>query len=150
MNFKVKGQLTNVRPAKTEVPELTITTTGGTMRINAPAAKLMDLTAKDYITVVPAEENGQDAYYLTKGHAGNADSKTPQLGSILAASNKGGSGSLGFGSGNAWKELGGNDTDKFIYSISETPVEDGGNKYYRITASRKEPKVARKSSKVSA
>lgn len=146
--FKVKSQLTNVRPSKSEVPELTTSPSDGQLKINAPAAKLLGVTIKDYLTVVDAEDESGAAYFLSVGQKGNdgkdGSPKQNQIGGILSSTTGAAGGSLAFGSQNAWNALKGNEDIKKIYTISETPVEFEGKQYYKLTFSNDEPKTIRK------
>jgi hypothetical protein len=147
--FKVKGQLTNVRPSKTENPELNTSTSKGMMRINTPGVKLLGFADEDYATIVPAEdEDGTTNLYITKGHKGNdgkdGNAKVNQYGARLSSASETGAGTLQFGSTNAWNELGGDSKVKKIYSISETPVEFEGAAYFKLTFDRSEAKTERK------
>lgn len=140
--FKIKSQLTNVRPTKNESPELTTTPTPGNLKINAPAAKLLNVGVGEYLTIITAEtENGLGSF-LTKGNKGNDDVK--QVGSILSSTSENGGGNLQFGSTNAWNELNGNKNVKKVYSISSTPIEFDGVNYFEITFNRDEEKAERK------
>ena len=154
MNFKVKGQLTNVRPSKTENPELIATCTEGNVKINIPGAKLLGLASGDLVTIVPAETDNGDSLFVVKGSAGNdgtnGEPKTPQVGALLSSISGTGAGALQFGSGNAWKELKGNKQTKIVYSISETPVEHEGKSYHELTFSREEAKAVREKKNVEA
>lgn len=142
--FKVTSQLTNVRPSKTENPELATATSDGMVKINAPGAKLMGLTVKDYVTVVEAEkENGEAGLFLVKGNASNPAEKVAQVGSILSSSSGTQGGTLQFGSGNAWKSLGGNKEHRRVFDISSTPIESEGKNYFEINFVRTEEKLAR-------
>lgn len=143
MIFKVLASLSNVRPTKTEEAELSTTPTNGNIRLNSPGSKKIGVAEGDYVAIVEAEsEGGEVALYVTKGHKGSAKGETPvvrQEGSVL--SGKSGS-TLLFSSENAFRTLGGNKDTKQIYSIGEA-VEADDRKYFKLTFSRSEEKVAR-------
>lgn len=146
--FKPKAQLTNVRPSKTESPEINTAPTSGMIKVNAPAARLLGVAAGDYLTIVPADdENGKEQLYLTKGHAANDGSngqpKTSQFGAILSSTSGTGAGTLQFGSQNVWDELKGDANVKKYYSVDENAVEYEGNKYFLLSFAREEVKAAR-------
>lgn len=146
--MKFLAPLTNVRPSKTDVPELSTAPSSGMLKINTPAANLLGVTSKDYVTIVPAQdEEGNNKFYLAKGHASSTDAngkKIPQVGAILSSASGTGAGALQFGSENAWQTLGGNSEEKKFYTISETPYEQDGVQYFELTFNRSEAKMARK------
>lgn len=144
--FKLKAQLTNVRPSKTESPELSTSCTDGNMKINSPAAKMLGAVDGDFITIIPADTDEGEKLFLTYGQSGNdgkdGNAKTPQIGAKLASISGTGAGALQFSSSNAWKELKGDDSTKKIYDIGEA-VEFEGKKYWPLTFNREEEKIAR-------
>lgn len=147
--FKIKGQLTNVRPSKTESPELSTSPSKGMINLNGPAAKLIGVTIKDYVTIIDAQDDdNQDKLYLTTGSAGNdganGQPKKEQVGAILSSPTGRSGGGLHFGSENAWRNLAGNLTSKKVYAINATPVEHEGKKYYELAYVRDEAKMNRK------
>lgn len=150
--MKFLAPLTNVRPSKTDVPELSTAPSSGMLKLNTPGANLLGVTVKDYVTIVPAEkENGDEGFFITKGQAGSTivdeatgkKVKTSQVGAILSSASGTGTGTLQFGSENAWQTLGGNDVVKKIYTISEEPVEQDGVQYFELVFSRDEAKAVR-------
>jgi len=141
--FKVLGTLTNVRPSKTETPELNTAPSNGIIKLNAPACKLLGVTNGDLVTIVPAEDENGKSLYITKGKAGSeTESQVGAKLSSAAGKDKTG-GSLQFGSENAWRELSGNNNEKMVYTINETPVVYEGANYFQITFNRAEAKMAR-------
>lgn len=141
MKFKVVSQLSNTRPAKSDSPELSTTPTAGNIKINAPAAEKMRVGAGDYLTIVKAETEEGLSLFVTKGNPSSKNEATgeevKQSGSILS-----GTGSLLFSSENAFRELGGNDATKKVYTIGDA-VEDEGKQYFPLTFARDEEKIAR-------
>lgn len=139
--FKVKSQLTNIRPSKSESPELSTTPTKGNIKLNAPGATKMGLTNGDYVSIVKAEDENGESLYAVKGNAG--DDKNPQFGSILSSTSGKTGGSLQMSSENAFRELGGNSTTRKVYSIGEA-IESEGKSYYKLNFVREETKAERK------
>lgn len=142
--FKVLGNLTNVRPAKTETPELSTTPTSGNIKLNAPAAEKMKVAAGSYVSVAKVDEgDGGTNLYAFVGNETKKDEKgnvtENQVGSILAGKS---GGSLGFSSENAWKELKGNTEKRMVYTLEDARVE-GGVSYYKLTFAREEEKLKR-------
>lgn len=138
--FKVTEQLTNVRPSKTEEPELTTTPTSGNIKVNAPGATKLGVSNGDHLAVVKANDGNGEAFYAVKGHA--ATETESQLGSVLSSPTGKMGGSLQMSSENAYRELGGNKENRKVYSIGEG-VEDGGKTYFRLNFVREEAKAPR-------
>lgn len=138
MEFKIKASLSNLRPAKTETPELSTAPTHGQIKLNQPASRALGMRSGDYLNFVEAEVGGETAYFIAKGRKG--------LGSKLASVGEGGSGTLSFGSASVWVNLKGETASKKVYTIDvENAQEDEENtKYYRLTFSRSEAKSERK------
>lgn len=140
--FKVLAPITNVRPSKSESPELNTAPNKGMIKVNTKTVSLMGLKSGEFLVIVPAQdENGNKDFYITTGNAKTAT--TGQVGAILSSNSESGGGSLSCGSENAWRELGGNKNTKEIYSVSETPVDSDGKSYYKLTHVRSENKVVR-------
>ncbi len=147
--FKIIGAVSNVRPSKSEVAELSTTPTSGNIKLNAPASEKMGVTIKDFVAIVKGEDENGVALYAVKGNAGSEKGATPvvrQCGSVLSGKS---GGSLLFSSENAFRELEGNDKEKKIYEIGE-PVEaefEGANrKFFKLNLVRTEPKAERTAS----
>jgi hypothetical protein len=154
--FNIKNRLTNVRPSKTETPEVSTTPTPGNFKINSPGALALGLKSGDYLDVVDAEVNGEVKLYIGKGIApekvedgtdekGKAKFKTVKagIGSKLASANGKISGTLQASSANTYFTLKGNKESNMIYSIDlENPQVDAesGTTYYALTFSRQEEK----------
>lgn len=152
--FKPLSQLTNVRPSKSESPELLTSPSSGQIKINAPAAKLLGVSVEDYLTIIDAETDNGKQYFVAKGHAANDGSngqpKVAQVGGILSSPSGVAGGTLSWGSQNAWNTLGGNKTTKKIFSIAEEPFNYEGTDYYLLTLVREEAKPIRKSKEATA
>lgn len=147
--FKVIGSVSNVRPAKSENPELSTTPTSGNIKLNAPAAEKMGVTITDHVAIVKAGADGEVALYAVKGNAASAKGVEPvekQIGSVLSGKS---GGSLLFSSENAFKELEGNKEDKVVYEIGdseEAEFEGRTRTFFKLNKIRTEPKAVRKES----
>lgn len=142
--FKVLTTVSNVRPSKSEEPELTTTPTRGNMRINAPGAIKLGLVAGDYVAIVKGEDENGEGLFAVKGNAPSAKGEQPQVrqvGSVVS-----GNSSLLFSSENAYRELEGNSEENKSYTIGE-PVEfeyEGQNrKFYKLSFKESTPKTVR-------
>lgn len=140
--FKVTS-LTNVRPTKTENPEVSTTPTDGNIKINAPGAKKLGVTLGDYIVVVSANDEENAGIYIAKGSEGNKEQNISNIGAKLSSPTNKSGGNLVFSSGNAYKELGGVKTLKKVYSIADEPIVADGVSYYKLTYVRDEIKAVR-------
>ena len=138
--FKVIGSLSNVRPAKSEIAELSTTPTKGNIKLNAPAAEKMKVTIGDYVAIVKAEDENGVSLYVVKGNASDESKGVKQVGSILSGKS---GGSLLLSSENAFRELGGNGNDKQVYNL-EDAVEADGASYFKLSFARTEAKMERK------
>lgn len=144
MTFKVIGQLTNVRPPKDESPLLVTTPSKGIIKITAAAAAIMGVSLGDHVTIINAETDNGVGFFLRQ--IPTVAEGESQNGSKLSASTSGvAGGTLQFSSENAWRQLGGNKENRKVYSVSATPVEDEGVKYFPISYERDEAKQVRES-----
>lgn len=159
--FKPGQNLTNVRPPKSETPEITVTPTPGSIKINQPATIALGLRIDDYVGVNIGEEIDQDGnetgrkvYAVFKGVApviskddttGKEVVVTQANGAKLSvASAKASSGNLQFSSANVWQQLGGNQEKRKVYGINlENSVEESGITYYEMFLLREEDKMER-------
>lgn len=125
----------NKRPAATEQGTVvTVSPTTGKLRMTPKVATLLEITEGEYVGVAGDEESG--AKYI---HKGMKDEKT-QVGNKLSAAGN----SFEFGSKNVWDELGGSVTKSTQFTVSETPVEFDGVKYYELTDPQVKEKTERK------
>lgn len=114
----------NKRPVSAEQGSiLTVSQTKGKIRITNAVAKILGVVKGDYIAVAGDQETEKSYIYV--------GSKTDdiQIGNRLAEAGQ----SLEFGATNAWDELGGSLTNSLKYTVSETPVEEDGAKYWELT-----------------
>lgn len=137
MEFKVKANLSNIRPSKSETPELSTSPTSGSLKLNTPAARELGVMPGDYLNVVEATLNGEDRVFIHKGKKG--------LGSKLASTGEAG-GVLNFSSANAYQALKGASDKKVVYTIDTENVQESedGTKYFMLTFARDEAKTERK------
>lgn len=158
--FNIKNRLTNVRPSKTEVAEVSTTPTKGNFKINTPGALALGLKTGDYLDVVDAEVDGEVKLYIGKGIApekvedgvdkhGKPKHKTVKagIGSKLASANDKILGTLQASSANTYDTLKGNKDSKMIYAIDlENPQVDSDTNttYYSLTFVRSEDKQTKK------
>jgi hypothetical protein len=138
--FQVVEQLSNVRPAKSENPELTTTPNKGNMRLNSVAAVKVGVTNDDYVGILKGRDENGEGLFIFKGTAGSEDTK--QVGSRLASATGRNGGSLLFSSENAYRNLGGNSENNKVYEIGDS-IEHGGVTYFRLNFVREEAKLAR-------
>ena len=138
--FKVIGSLSNVRPAKSNVAELSTTPTKGNIKLNSPAAEKMKVTIGDFIAIVKAEDENGVSLYAVKGNAADESKGVKQVGSILSGKS---GGSLLLSSENAFRELGGNGGNKQVYTLEDAIVADGAE-YFKLSFVRTEAKMERK------
>lgn len=144
--FKVIGSVSNVRPAKSDNPELSTTPTSGNIKLNSAGAEKMKATAGDYVAIVKAEDESGQALYAVKGNKGSekgAENTVKQVGSILSGKS---GGSLLFSSENAFKELEGNEEEKVIYAIGDeqqAEFEGQTRTFYKLSKTGTEPKATR-------
>lgn len=147
-------QLTNVRPSKTESPEVSTTPTNGNIKLNAPAATKLGVNVGDYAVI--ATDNGK--VYIAKGSEGNKENNTPNVGAKLASTNGKNGGSLQFSSENAFREMGGNKDNKRVFAMGDPVDENGGTPsegytgtlYYELTFTHNEEKVVKKAAETTA
>lgn len=138
--FKDKlTQLTNVRPSKSENPEVSTTPTNGNVKLNAPAAAKLGVGVGDFIVIGTAAEG----IFIYKGSEGNKEQGTPNVGAKLASTNGKNGGSLQFSSENAFRALEGNKDVKKVYSI-EDAIEEEGVSYFKLNYVRDDAKMAKK------
>ena len=155
MQFTVKQGLANVRPAKTEVAEVSTTPTSGNFKINAPGALAIGVKTGDFLNVVIGDlnEGAGDELFISKGVAGmKEDGKviTATVGAKLASSNGKLGGALQASSANIYVAMKGNTTENVVYTIDvDSPVDLDGTVYYRLAHSRVEAKQAKRVKKVS-
>lgn len=109
--FKIKSNVSNLRPAKTEEAIVSTTATHGNIKLNTNAARMLGLKSGDRVNIVEAE----DGLYIHKSWEG--------LGNKVAATSESGSGTLTFSTAAAWQMLGGNEDTKKQYKISEDVVQ---------------------------
>lgn len=143
--FKVLATVSNVRPSKSEEPELCTTPTGGNMRINGPGAIKLGVAKGDFLAIVKGEDENGVALFAVKGNAPSEKGVQPvvrQVGSILA-----GKSGLGFSSENAYRELEGSKEESKIYLIGdavESEYDGEVRKFFRLTFKASEPRTPRK------
>lgn len=138
--FKDKlTQLTNVRPSKSENPEVSTTPTNGNVKLNAPAAAKIGVGVGDFIVIGTSEEGT----FIYKGSEGSKDAGTPNVGAKLASTNGKNGGSLQFSSENAFRALGGNKDVKKVYSIADEAIVEDGVSYYKLEYVRDDAKMAK-------
>ncbi|RTK92539.1 MAG: hypothetical protein EKK61_03835 [Rickettsiales bacterium] len=140
--FQVVEQLSNVRPPKSENPELTTTPNKGNMRLNSVAAAKIGVTNDSYVAILKARDENGEGLFIFKGNEGSEDK--PQIGSRLASSTGHNGGSLLFSSENSYRNLGGNSQVNKVYEIGDS-IEHDGVTYFRLNFVREEAKLARKS-----
>ena len=152
MKFTIEKRTTNVRPSKTEAPEVSTTPTAGNFKINQPGADVLGVKHGDYIDVVEGSVEGVKALYVAKGKAPIKDEagKTIEtaVGAKLASANGKLAGTLQASSANTYTALNGNKEENLVYSIDvENPQVDdeSGVTYYALTLVRREPKQVKKS-----
>lgn len=144
--FKVIGSVSNVRPSKSENPELSTTPTNGNIKLNAPGAAKMGITIGDHVAIVKGEDENGIALYAVKGNAGSAKGESPvvrQVGSVLSGKS---GGSLLFSSENAFRELQGNKNEKKVYEIGDAEqaeFEGATRTFFKLNLVRTEPKAER-------
>jgi hypothetical protein len=142
--FKVLSTVSNVRPSKSEEPELSTTPTGGNIRVNAPGAIKIGVAAGEYAAIVKGEDENGVGLFIVKGNAPSEKGVQPavrQVGSVLS-----GNSGLLFSSENAYRELDGNKDENKIYSIgdeAEFEYEGQVRKFYRLNFKSAEPKSVR-------
>lgn len=139
--FKV---LTNVRPSKTETPELSTTPTAGTMKLNSPAASHIKGNVGDYVTVIEDENPNSEFHGQWLMKCAVAVGDEAQVGSKLASTNKQNGGSLQFSSSNAYQALKGNDNTRVVYTIGDAVEHAEAGTIYKLTFSREETKTEKK------
>jgi hypothetical protein len=133
--------LTNVRPSREQGTHLIVNTTRGSLKLTPKAAKAVGLRDKDHCALAKAG----DRVFILEGYEDLEGSK-------LASSKQGGAGDLNFSSSMAWETLGGNDSTKRYYTVSETPLADEevagtifeGKKLFEVIFEKEEEKQQRK------
>jgi hypothetical protein len=121
MEFTVKQGLANVRPAKTEVAEVSTTPTHGNFKINAPGALAIGVKTGDYLNVVIGDlnEGAGDELFIAKGIEGSKDEKgkiiVATVGAKLASSNGKLGGALQASSANIYSAMKGNIHENLVY-----------------------------------
>lgn len=151
MEFVVKQGLANVRPAKTEVPEVATTPTNGNFKINAPGALAIGVKTGDYMNVVIGDlgDGAGDQLFISKGTAAVKDENekvlTSAVGAKLASPNKKMAGTLQASSANIYAAMKGSPDGNVVYTIDhENPQTAGDVTYFRLVYARTEPKMVKK------
>lgn len=151
MNFTVKQGLANVRPAKTETPEVSTTPTNGNFKVNSPGAIAIGVKSGDYLNVVLGDlgEGAGNELFICKGKSavkttgedGKEKIVEPAVGAKLASANGKMGGTLQASSSNIYNAMKGNPDGNVIYTIDvENPQVLGEDTYYRLQYARTEPK----------
>ena len=154
--FQITGQLTNQRPPKSEVPELTVTSTHGIIKINAPAASLIGVADGDCLAAVPARVTNaqgeqEDGIYVCKG--ADKTETAAQFGAKLATSGDKLGGSLTMASSNTWGSLKGDAKKRKVYTVSPGESQDVNGvaiTFYKLVFDREEEKSPRKAKALTA
>ncbi len=139
-NFSSARVLTNVKPPKSNVPELALTPTKGNMRLNPAGLSLLNAGVEGRVTIIEGEdaESGKPVYGICKVAADSG------VGAKLGSATGKKGGSLQFSSANVWQSLGGDTDSRTFFTISEEGVEvDDLGTVYPIELSRVEDKMVR-------
>lgn len=140
--FKVTGAVTGVRAPKTDKAELCTTTSVGGMRLNYNAALKLGVVDGDYISIATGKnESGEDVFAIFKSEKNAAN-----VSKLASNTGDGGSGSLTFGSTNAYNQLGGNSKELVTYELAgegEVGEEGDNNVYFALTKTGTKPKTER-------
>lgn len=123
----------NKRPVTEQGCFLTVSQTSGKIRITSVVAEMMGVIAGDYVAVGKDMESGKLFVY-----AGVKDDKV-QVGNKLNEAGQ----TFEFGSQNSWDELGGTTDHSIRYTVSETPIEDEGTKYFELVDKKDLPRSTR-------